>query len=151
MRVCTSVRAICTALLLMGISAANASAQRPLSLREAVDRALASRPSLKAEAERVSVAQGLRQQAAARPNPEFQFQNENLRPGQTYSRDVDTLAYVVQPLDVLGKRGRRVGAADETVVRTQAEYDLVKLRMVRDVKLAYWAARGAQQSRDLLK
>ena len=29
--------------------------------------------------------------------------------------------------------------------------DLAKMRTVRDVKLAYWAARGAQQSRDLLK
>jgi outer membrane protein TolC len=116
-----------------------------------VDRALASRPSLKAEAERVTVAEGLRQQAAARPNPEFQFQNENLRPGQTYSRDVDTLAYVVQPLDILGKRGRRIDAAEQTVTRTQAEYELAKQRMVRDVKLAYWRARGAQQSRDLLR
>jgi len=145
------VRAICTALLLMGIGAANASAQQPLSLREAVDRALASRPSLKAEAERVSVAQGLRQQAAALPNPEFLFQNENLRPGQTYSRDVDTLAYVVQPLDVLGKRGRRVEAADQTVARTQAEYELARAQAVRDVKLAYWAARGAQEARNLLQ
>jgi outer membrane protein, heavy metal efflux system len=147
----TNARAVCGALVLIGIAGSNASAQQALSLREAVDRALASRPSLKAEAERVGVAEGMRQQAGALPNPEFQFQNENLRPGQTYSRDVDTLAYVVQPLDVLGKRGRRVDAAQQTVVRTQAEYDLAKLRTVRDVKLAYWAARGAQQSRDLLK
>ena len=96
---------------------ARPTAQQALSLREAVDQALASRPSLKAEAERVGVAEGMRQQAGALPNPEFQFQNENLRPGQTYSRDVDTLAYVVQPLDVLGKRGRRVDAAQQTVVR----------------------------------
>ena len=147
----TNARMVCSALLMIGIAGANASAQQALSLREAVDRALASRPSLKAEAERVGVAEGMRQQAGALPNPEFQFQNENLRPGQTYSRDVDTLAYVMQPLDVLGKRGRRVDAAQQTVVRTQAEYDLAKLRTVRDVKLAYWAARGAQQSRDLLK
>jgi cobalt-zinc-cadmium efflux system outer membrane protein len=147
----TNARMVCSALLMIGIAGSNASAQQALSLREAVDRALASRLSLKAEAERVGVAEGMRQQAGALPNPEFQFQNENLRPGQTYSRDVDTLAYVVQPLDVLGKRGRRVDAAQQTVVRIQAEYDLAKLRTVRDVKLAYWAARGAQQSRDLLK
>jgi outer membrane protein TolC len=147
----TNARMVCSALLMIGIAGSNASAQQALSLREAVDRALASRPSLRAEAERVGVAEGMRQQAGALPNPEFQFQNENLRPGQTYSRDVDTLAYVVQPLDVLGKRGRRVDAAEQTVVRTQAEYELAKLRMVRDVKLAYWAARGAEQSRDLLK
>jgi outer membrane protein TolC len=141
----------CGALLIVGCAAASALAQQTLTVREAVDRALASRPSLKAEAERVTVAEGLRQQAAARPNPEFQFQNENLRPGQTYSRDVDTLAYVVQPLDILGKRGRRIDAAEQTVTRTQAEYELAKQRMVRDVKLAYWRARGAQQSRDLLR
>jgi len=148
---CTSARAVCGALLMVGVAAAPPAAQEALSLRQAVDRALAARPSLKAEAERVSVAEGMRQQAGALPNPEFQFQNENLRPGQTYSRDVDVLAYVVQPLDVVGKRSRRVDAAEQTVVRTQAEYDLAKLRTVRDVKLAYWAARGAQQSRDLLK
>jgi outer membrane protein TolC len=142
---------MCGALVILGISAGNGYAQQALSLRDAVDRALTSRASLKAEAERVGVAEGMRQQAAALPNPEFQFQNENLRPGQTYSRDVDTLAYVVQPLDVLGKRGRRVDAAEQTVARTEAEYELAKLRTVRDVKLAYWRARGAQQSRDLLR
>ena len=151
MRLCTGVRVGRGALLIVGCAAASALAQQTLTVREAVDRALASRPSLKAEAERVTVAEGLRQQAAARPNPEFQFQNENLRPGQTYSRDVDTLAYVVQPLDILGKRGRRIDAAEQTVTRTQAEYELAKQRMVRDVKLAYWRARGAQQSRDLLR
>ena len=147
----TSTRTMCGALVILGISAGNGYAQQALSLRDAVDRALTSRASLKAEAERVGVAEGMRQQAAALPNPEFQFQNENLRPGQTYSRDVDTLAYVVQPLDVLGKRGRRVDAAEQTVARTEAEYELAKLRTVRDVKLAYWRARGAQQSRDLLR
>jgi cobalt-zinc-cadmium efflux system outer membrane protein len=151
MRVCTSVRVGCGALLIVGCASASAMAQQTLTLREAVDRALASRPSLKAEAERVHVAEGLRQQAGARPNPEFQFQNENLRPGMTYTQDVDTLAYVVQPLDVLGKRARRIDAAAQGVARTQAEYDLAKLRTVRDVKLAYWAARGAEQSRDLLR
>jgi len=151
MALCTSARTACGALLIIGVAAGDASAQQALSLRDAVDRALVARPALKAEAERVSVAEGLREQAGARPNPEFQFQNENLRPGQTYSRDVDTLAYVVQPLDVLGKRGRRIDAAEQTVARTQAEVDLARLRAVRDVKLAYWRARGAQQARDLLR
>jgi len=151
MVLCTSARSACSVLLMVGLATATLSAQRTLSLRDAVDRALASRPSLKAEADRVSVAEGLRRQAAAFPNPEFQFQNENLRPGQTYSRDVDTLAYIVQPLDVLGKRARRADAAAQTVTRTQAEYELARLRLVRDVKLAYWRARGALQSRDVLK
>ena len=60
-------------------------AQAGLSQEEAVNQALQSRASLKAEAERVAAAEGLKKQAGLRPNPEFQFQNENLRPGQTYT------------------------------------------------------------------
>src|SRR3954464_3622735 len=89
---------------LIGFSAHLCQGQVPLSQDEAVNKALQSRASLKAEAERVSTAEGLKKQAGIRPNPEFQFQNENLRPGQTYGRDVDTLAMINQPLDVLGKR-----------------------------------------------
>jgi hypothetical protein len=81
-------------------SAALRSAQSRLGLQEAVDQALQSRASLKAQAERVSAAEGFRRQAGAIANPEFQFENQNLRPGQTYSQDVDTLAIFTQPLDV---------------------------------------------------
>ena len=126
-------------------------AQSSLSLRDAVDQALQSRASLKAEAERVPVAEGRRLQAGLRPNPEFQFGNENLRPGQTYSRDVDILAYVTWPLDILGKRGQRVAVAEQTVSRTEAELELARRQVTYGVRLAYWAARGAQERRDLLQ
>jgi outer membrane protein TolC len=131
--------------------AAPCGAQTPLSLQDAVDRALQLRASLKAEVERIGVAEGVKQQAGAWSNPEFQFQNENLRPGQDYKNDVDTLAYVVQPLDVLGKRGKRIEAAELGVARTQAEFDQARWQTVREVKLAYWDARGAQESRDRLR
>ncbi len=146
-----SVRSALCALVLFEWTAAPAAAQEALSLQQAVDKALDARASLKAEAERVAIAEGVKQQAGALPNPEFQFQNENLRPGQHYGSDVDTLAYVIQPLDVLGKRGRRVDAAEQGVVRSRAEYDQARWQTVRDVKLAYWSARGAQEARDLLK
>ena len=62
-------------------------AQAALSLQEAVDRALQRRPALKAEAERVDAAKGARDQAGKFGRTRiFLFQNENLRPGQTYSR-----------------------------------------------------------------
>ena len=126
-------------------------AQAGLSQEEAVDRALRSRASLRAEGERIAAAEGLKKQAALRPNPEFQFQNENLRPGQTYGRDVDTLAMINQPLDVLGKRRQRIALASEGVSRTQAEYELARWQIAQSVKLAYWTARGAQEVREVLK
>jgi outer membrane protein TolC len=87
----------------------------------------------------------MKTQAGLRPNPEFQFQNENLRPGQTYSRDVDTLALFSQPLDILGKRRQRIAAASESVNSAQAEYQLARWRLSQNVKLAYWEARGTQE------
>src|SRR5690349_7040650 len=101
-------------------------AQSRLSLQDAIDKALASRASLKAEAEEVSAAQGLEKQAGLFANPMFQFENQNLRPGQTYSRDVDTYAYLTQPLDVLGKRKQRIASAQQEVNFTAAQYELAR-------------------------
>jgi cobalt-zinc-cadmium efflux system outer membrane protein len=138
-------------IFLVSWSAGQCRAQASLSLAEAVNQALQTRPSLKAEAERVMVAEGLRTQAGLYPNPEFQFQNENLRPGMTYGRDVDTLATISQPLDVLGKRKQRIAAAGAGVVRGQADYRLARWQVAQRVKLAYWAARGSQEIHDVLK
>lgn len=126
-------------------------AQSRLSLQEAVQQAIESRPSLQAEAARVSASEATKFQAGLWPNPEFQFQNENLRPGQTYGRDVDTLAIFSQPIDVLGKRKQRVAVANETLRQTRAEYQLARWQIAQNVKLAYWAARGAQDVRDMLQ
>ncbi|MBV9769220.1 MAG: TolC family protein, partial [Bryobacterales bacterium] len=122
-----------------------------MSLQDAVNEAVQTRASLKANAEQVNIAEGLRKQAGLLPNPEFQFQNENLRPGQTYGRDVDTLAMINQPLDILGKRKQRIVVADGGVLRSRADYELAQWQVAQRVKLAYWAARGQQEIRDVLK
>jgi outer membrane protein, heavy metal efflux system len=141
----------CLSFVLLGLIPSASPGETRLSLDEATHRALQSRASLKAEAERISAAEGLRQQAGLFPNPEFQFQNENLRPGQTYGRDVDTLAMINQSLDIVGKRRARIAAGDENIRVTTAEFELAKWRVAQRVRLAYWSARGAQEIRDVLK
>jgi outer membrane protein, heavy metal efflux system len=136
--------------LLLGCLTAPSSAQTKLGLQDALRKALDSRASLKAERARISAAEGLEKQAHLFANPVFQFENENLRPGQTYSRDVDTYAFFTQPLDVLGKRKERIDVAERAVGRTEVEYELAQRQVVQSVKLAYWAARGAQENQDLL-
>ncbi len=126
-------------------------AQSKLSLQDAVTRALGSRASLNAEAERITSAQGREKQSALIPNPTFEFENQNLRPGQTYTRDVDTYAFLTQPLDILGKRKQRINSAAKEVSSAQAQYELARREVMQSVKQSYWAARGAQETRDLLK
>jgi outer membrane protein, heavy metal efflux system len=126
-------------------------AETRLGVDEAVNQALATRASLKADQARIASAQGAKKQAGLWPNPEFQFQSENLRPSQTYSRDVDTLAMINQPLDILGKRPARVAAAEQNIALTTADYESSKWRVALRVRHAYWSARGMQEIRDVLK
>ncbi len=119
--------------------------QSTLSLQQAVDEALASRSSLKADAARIAVAEGARAQAGARSNPEFQFQNENLRRGQSYGRDVDTIAIVTQPIDIFGRRSQRVAVADRTVALAESEHEFARVSLIIAVTATYWEAREAQE------
>jgi cobalt-zinc-cadmium efflux system outer membrane protein len=138
-------------LIIAGLDVGRSTAQVRLGLDEAVNRALQSRASIKADAEKITAAEGLRKQAGLYPNPEFQFQNENLRPGQSYGRDVDTLALINQPLDILGKRRVRIAAAEENVGRAGADYALTRWQLALRVRFAYWSARGAQEIRNVLR
>jgi cobalt-zinc-cadmium efflux system outer membrane protein len=96
------------------------------------------------------VAQGRVTQAGLIQNPTFQFENQNLRPGMSYGTDVDTYAYLTQPLDILGKRKQRIQVARNEVDSSQAQYELQRRQIAQAVAQAYWAARGAQEKRDLL-
>jgi outer membrane protein, heavy metal efflux system len=138
-------------LLIFTAFAPRCGAQATLTLQEAINKAVESRATLRAEGERISIAQGLEKQSRLVANPTFQFENQNLRPGQTYSVDVDTYAYLTQPLDILGKRKQRIAVASQGVVSSQAEYDLIRRQIVEAVKHAYWEARGAQDLREVLR
>jgi cobalt-zinc-cadmium efflux system outer membrane protein len=140
-----------TLLLLLTLSAA---AQTPLSLRDAVSQALSIHPLLSAGAGRVAVSEGLRRQAALRPNPRMFFQVENLRghgqPGFVYGRDADTYAYVSQVIETSGRRGLRTEAASANVRRAELERELLARQIAARVKHAYWSAAGAQRVHELL-
>ncbi len=127
-------------------------AQSKLSLQEAVDKAIATRASLKAMAEQIAIAQGLEKQAGLIANPMFEVGDQNiLRPPRTYPTDVDTAAFITQPLDVLGKRKQRISVASKGVSLAQTSYELAKRQVAQAVRLSYWDARAAQEKRDLLK
>ena len=129
----------------------NCAAQSRLGLRDAVAEALRSRASLAALAQEVSAAQGAERQARLIENPTFQFENQNLRPGMTYGTDVDTYAFLTQPLDILGKRKRRIQVAQGEVASAQADYELERRRIARGVAQASWAARFAWAARQQLR
>ena len=101
--------------LLVAAFAAAAQAPNPLSLSEAVSRALATHPLLTAGTGRVQVSEGLRRQAGLRPNPRLNIQTENIRnwgsPGFHFPSQADTFAFLSQRIETASKRDHRVEVA----------------------------------------
>ena len=130
-------------------------AQEDLSVRQAVEKALASHPLLNAAAHRMETADALRTQAALTPNPRLVLQHENSRPGSNqhpfvYRRDTDQFAFLQQPIELAGKRDRRVALAETGRERSALERDLLRQQIAARVGTAYWAALGASRLHALL-
>jgi outer membrane protein TolC len=58
---------------------------------------------------------------------------------------------LTQPLDILGKRKQRMAIADTEMRSSREGYELARRQVAQAVALTYWAARGAQERRDILK
>lgn len=124
-----------------------AQAQVRLGLQDAVQLALDKNAYLSAGQERIGAAQGLRQQAALKPNPRLYLQQENARfwqsPGLVYWRDTDTFAYGGYTVESGGKREKRVEYAAANTARVEADQSLLRRHVAARVASSYWAAAGA--------
>lgn len=108
---------------------------QPLTLKAAIELALAQHPGVREREINVEATSAGLQQAALRPNPEFEIQSENLTKGdQTIS------LWLSQPVELGGKRNKRMAVAESE--RLLAELELVKKRVevVAQVRLAFMKA-----------
>jgi len=126
----------------------------PLTLREAVRKALETHPSLQAAGERIGVSRGHRIQAGLALNPTLVIQTENLRahgePSFNYSRDADQFAYLQKTFETAGKRGLRSEVASHEVRKSELELELLRRYVAGRVAVAYWQAAGTQRIYRLL-
>ncbi|MBK9168304.1 MAG: TolC family protein [Bryobacterales bacterium] len=145
-----------TLLLLSGLltTVPPAVPQEPLTLRDAVERALLAHPTLAASTNRIEVARGLKTQTGLRFNPVFTFQTENWPPAPPHSfspsRDQDTFLYATQTFQTAGKRERRIEAADAVLRRAGYEREALERQIALRVKSAYWDAAAAERVREML-
>lgn len=97
---------------------ADASGVPPLSLRQAVEAALARNPELAVAHSELGAVDGARLQAAARPNPELSYLQEDTR------RDTRTTTVQInQAIELGGKRDARIAAADRALDAARLELD----------------------------
>ncbi len=103
-----------------------------LTLDEAIARAIAQEPSLRASRSQIDVTRGLREQAGLRPNPALSFTQQQ-EPSGT---DNQTRIELQWPLDLYRKTGR-VGVADREIeVARQATADRERT-LAADVRMKY--------------
>jgi outer membrane protein, heavy metal efflux system len=133
---------------------ATARAQQSLDLKTAVASALDRHPLLAAGSARILSAEGLRTQAALRPNPVAVLQLENWRfrgaPEFVPSRDMDYFAFASQRIETAAKRRLRTELAGAARRRSELDRELTTKQIANRVKFAYWGAVGAQRVHDLL-
>ena len=122
--------------------------QAHLSLGSALDRARMQNPQVAMARARVLQAEGMRTQASLIPNPSLYASSENTPLGGsqpfTFGNDTDDYVYLIQKVELGGKRNRRVAFASENVRQMSIQSEVAMHQLLARVATAYWMAAGSE-------
>jgi cobalt-zinc-cadmium efflux system outer membrane protein len=139
-----NIRSIAALLATSALVASTSAAQTPasvasfvdpangVSLEQAIDRALAQEPSIRAARTTVDVARGMRLQAEARRNPSLSVELRDEPSGS----DSQTMVTMEWPLDLFRREGRIVVAEREVAAAELAVADRERL-LIADVRARF--------------
>jgi cobalt-zinc-cadmium efflux system outer membrane protein len=134
-------------LLLPVIISASAGESTRLSLAQALSDARSQSLQIDVSRSRIDAAQGTETQAGLIPNPLFTLTSENTPVGHSppfkFFKDTDDYAYLTQPVELGGKRRRRVDLAGDDVGRTRLEAEISLRQLEARVAIAYWTSASA--------
>jgi cobalt-zinc-cadmium efflux system outer membrane protein len=105
-----------------------------LSLEQAIARARAQEPSLRAARSRIDLAEAMKRQSAIRPNPSVSFERRD-EPGGT---DTQTMVALEWPLDLF-RRSARVALAGREVATAQFAAAEQERQLAAEVRTRYGA------------
>ncbi|WP_460826814.1 TolC family protein, partial [Massilia terrae] len=145
------LRAMQVALLPLAACAPLAHADTPLSLAQAVQRALAHNHDARLADIAVASADAAQVQAQAAPNPSLTVQTANINPaagvgpGSLRSKTVDSTFRIDQLIERGGKRELRGVAAERLARAARSDAADTRRQLRRDVSLAYFDLLAAQE------
>ena len=125
-------------------------ASNTLTLDKAISSALDKSPVLGAFSARADAATASRSQAGALPNPELSIEAENIYGDYDGLDDAEITYGVLQLVELPGKRGSRVKAADAAGIKSHYTRDAARLDLIRDITIAYTEMATAQQEVTIL-
>jgi cobalt-zinc-cadmium efflux system outer membrane protein len=138
-------------LVAFAVSPTFAQSQRPLTLPQALQRALAANPRLTEADREVGMAAGRRVQAGAIPNPEIAFELDNafgtgdLR-GLT---SAETTLQLSQLIELGGKREARIAAGTAELDATRWERAALRLDIASETATSFYEVLSAQRRIDI--
>lgn len=111
----------------------------PISLEDAVRRATAASPGLKARDSAISAAQAGRAQAGVRPNPTLSVETENVVGTGRYDvfRQAETTVTYSQLIERGGKRDARMALAQREIGLAEAGARVARLDLAQEVQRAF--------------
>jgi cobalt-zinc-cadmium efflux system outer membrane protein len=143
------------ALIVQAFTQAVPAEQSDLSLRSALDQARKQNPQLAMARAKVSEAEGMREQAGLIPNPSLYATSENTPLGGSqpfnFGNDTDDYVYLIQKIELGGKRSRRVAYASENVGQMSIQSEVAMNQLLARVATAYWMAAGSAALDQLYK
>jgi cobalt-zinc-cadmium efflux system outer membrane protein len=146
-----NARALCACLIFAASSVAGAAEAPPLTLHDAIERALAGNPDLQGRAFALRAAEGRVEQAGLRPNPELSLALENFAgSGATQGADVlESTLSLSQVIELGDKRGHRVGVASAERESVVLEQQGRQLDVLAEVAQRFIAVVAAQEQLSL--
>jgi cobalt-zinc-cadmium efflux system outer membrane protein len=142
-----AARLLCAWLVAIPLAEAAERAQRPISLREALQRSLTANPRLSAADREVGIAGGLKLQAAVLPNPELAFELDNALGSGRFQgvRSAETTLQLSQLIELGGKREARIAAGDAGVSVAVWQRRASELDVLSETAIAFITVISAQR------
>jgi cobalt-zinc-cadmium efflux system outer membrane protein len=140
-------QSICVLLLVFTPVRSGAETARPLTLAQALKRAVAANPRLVVAEREIGVATGRRIQAGALPNPEISVEVENVHGSGPYrgARSAETTVQLGQLIEFPGKRDARIAAASGDLDVTRWQRQAERLDVLSETAIAFVNILAAQR------
>jgi outer membrane protein, heavy metal efflux system len=142
-----AARLVCAWLVAIPLAEAAERAPRPISLREALQRALSANPRLSAADREVGIAGGLKLQAGVLPNPELAFELDNALGSGRFQgvRSAETTLQLSQLIELGGKREARIAAGNAGVSVAVWQRRASELDVLSETAIAFITVISAQR------
>lgn len=117
----------------------SAALAQPVTLEEAIAKAIEAAPALRASEASIAAARGGRTQASVRPNPTVTVENENFVGTGPYSvfGQAEVTATYSQTIERGGKRDARIGVAEREIGVAEASARVARLDLAAQVERAF--------------